>query len=316
MPNFDGGHYFLTALIPIKTAEVVDHEGIRSSPIHMVRQALSVLPTARQSEVTASLPESPFVGNTRTHFARFAVIDDVIYNARNPTNAIFDQSDRTIPQEVDQLPCPYLMFVVDFDAASGDEAELRSYLSELWDAMDAGFRSFLVYCVGFPENGGREQFVDYLVSCQVETTMPFNDYWVTPPAPPFKTLSISMLKAVPVIAAVVAAGVVWWIAHAAALSGLWIVILVVLAAIAGLAAGVAIDYSIVMRTGLTPFPAAPNSDLPSILKALYLQRQFTKFAIRTQGASDTDLYKSFGDFVQTHKPQTLSAPTQQPGVIS
>jgi hypothetical protein len=314
MPNFDGGHYFLTTLIPIKTGEVIDHEGIRSSPVHMVRQALSVLPTARQTEATQDLPDSPFSRNTKTHFARFAVIDDVLYNARNPTNAILDQSDRTIPQEIDQLPCPYVMFVVDFDAASGDESALRAYLSELWDTMEKEWRSILVYCVGFPTNANRSQFVDYMIGCQIETSMPYNDYWVGPP--PFKTMSKYLLVGVLGAATVVAAVVVGWLARAAGLSWIATIPLGLLGAVAGFAAGIAIDYALVMATGMKPFPAAPHSDLPSVLKALYLQRQFIKFAIATQGASPADLHKRFGEFVREHQPQSLTAPTQQPGVIS
>jgi hypothetical protein len=89
MPNFDGGHYFLTALIPIKSAEYVEQDGRKNSPVHMVRNALAVLPKARQSPVTEQTEfNSPFARNTRTHFARLVVIDDVINNGRNPVNAL------------------------------------------------------------------------------------------------------------------------------------------------------------------------------------------------------------------------------------
>ena len=89
MPNFDGGHYFLTALIPIKSAEYVEQGGRKNSPVHMVRDALAVLPKARQSPVTEQTAfNSPFARNTRTHFARLVVIDDVINNGRNPVNAL------------------------------------------------------------------------------------------------------------------------------------------------------------------------------------------------------------------------------------
>ena len=117
MPTFDGGHCFLTALLPIETADVVDRGGWKSSHVQMVREALAVLPTAHQSPVTEKLAcNSPFAKCTRTHFARLVVLDDVIYNGRMPTSALLDQSDRTIPQPVDHLPSPYLIFVADFDA--------------------------------------------------------------------------------------------------------------------------------------------------------------------------------------------------------
>ena len=63
-----------------------------------------------------------------------------------------------------------------------------------------------------------------------------------------------------------------------------------------LAAGPAIYavYRLIMARGLKPFPAAPNSDLPSVLKALYLQRQLIPFVARMQGESDQALYDEFG----------------------
>ena len=62
-------------------------------------------------------------------------------------------------------------------------------------------------------------------------------------------------------------------------------------------------------------PTAPDSDLRSILKALYLQQNFVNFAIKNQGASDEDLHANFGKFLKEHKPQDLDSPTQDPGVI-
>ncbi len=121
MPNFDGGHYFLTALIPIKSAEYVEQGGRKNSPVHMVRDALAVLPKARQSPVTEQTAfNSPFARNTRTHFARLVVIDDVINNGRNPVNALkvaigsrLGQASAvrlnpTTQQPYDQLSQPYL----------------------------------------------------------------------------------------------------------------------------------------------------------------------------------------------------------------
>src|SRR5882672_4590860 len=207
MPTFDGGHCFLTALLPIQTCEVVDEAGLRSSHVHMVRDALAILPTAHQSPVTERLSViSPFVKSTKTHFARIAVIDDVIFNGRMATNAILDQSDRTIPQPVDQLPGPYLMVVIDFDAPQGTEAELRDYLREIWAKMAAELKPVFEHCFSFTENMNPDGFADYIIGYQIETTMPFNDYWPGPP--PLKSLSMAMVAAV---------GVGTWALAAAAL---------------------------------------------------------------------------------------------------
>ena len=89
MPNFDGGHYFLTALIPIKTGILVEDDGMRRSPVQLVRHALATLPTALQTQATEKIGiNSPFARNTRTHLSRFVVINDVMYNARDPVDAI------------------------------------------------------------------------------------------------------------------------------------------------------------------------------------------------------------------------------------
>ena len=74
-------------------------------------------------------------------------------------------------------------------------------------------------------------------------------------------------------------------------------------------------YFKVMRVGNEPFPTAPDSDLKSVLKALYLQQKFSDFAIENQGVNDAALYKNFGEFLNKHKPDDLDNATQQPGVI-
>jgi hypothetical protein len=63
------------------------------------------------------------------------------------------------------------------------------------------------------------------------------------------------------------------------------------------------------------FPTAPDSDLKSVLKALYLQGQLIKFAIRMQGAKAADLYNGFGEFLSRTQVNNPNSPTQSPGVI-
>ena len=64
-----------------------------------------------------------------------------------------------------------------------------------------------------------------------------------------------------------------------------------------------------------PFPAAPDSDLPSVLKALYLQQRFQEFAVAEQGAGDAALHAAFGRFLAKHRPDDLGWPTQEAGVV-
>ena len=64
--------------------------------------------------------------------------------------------------------------------------------------------------------------------------------------------------------------------------------------------------------GQKPLPTAPGSDLPSVLKALYLQRHFARFAIDHQGVTDADLHAAFGTFLTAHAPSDRDGPTQAP----
>jgi len=312
MPNFDGGHYFLTALIPISTGLVTDSTGTIISPIQKIRNALATLPTARQTPATeATGLNSPFSRNLRTHFARFVVVEDVAYNGRDPVDAIemalraqLLGANPVTPQHQDKLdPCPYLIFIADFDAASGAESELASFLELLWKTMPEELTEVLAPCVGFSEVSDAAGFARYIQRCQIETTMPFNDYWTT--SPPLKSnggLLIGVLGIGVVLGLVVA-----WFIH----PGFWISVAILLG---GLLAGAAAAIALVMCLGPRPFPAAPHTDLPSVLKALYLQQKFTQLAIDVQGAGDEEIHRQFGRFVAQHAP-SQPTPTQSPGVV-
>jgi len=329
MPNFDGGHYFLSAFIPIKNSVYIDQEGRRTSPVNRLREELAILPKAHQSKVTEQTEwNSPFARNTRTHFARFVVIDDTVYNGRTPINALrvaiggnADRLNPATPQPVDQLTCAYLFFAADFDATDGNEAQLRSYLLELWRTMQRELRAVLSYCVGFDDRvkgDDPEAFFAYIRDCQIETTMPFNDYDARINVPPPQPVSPKVLAlwGIGAAAAAVIGALVAMIVLIRALPRYdpWVLLWVVIAAI-GFAAIYAL-YRAVLQRAAQPFPTAPNTSLPSVLKALYLQQQFTQFAIATQGLEDAALHAAFGQFLAEHKPMDVSAPTQEPGVIN
>lgn len=323
MPTFDGGHCFLTALLPIKTSEVVDQDGLRSSPVHMVRDALAILPTARQSPVTESLPvTAPFAKCSKTHFARFAIIDDVIFNGRLAGNAIIDSLkglDRTIPGPSDELPGPYLMMAVDFDAPDGSDMELRNYLKDMWTRMGPELAPVFRHCFGYDEKAvNAEGFTDYIISCQLETTMPFNDYW--PGFPPLTAMSKPLLIFNFLVPALVVGGGLYWALGAMGLIAHrhtpWLYCAEILAiALLGIVVGLCVIYRMVMARGEQPFPMAPNSDLRSVLKALYLQRELIGFAIGIQGKSAAELTQAFGAFLQKNQVDDTDNPTQKPGTI-
>jgi hypothetical protein len=315
MPNFDGGHYFLTVLAPIRTDVLVPSAGVTCSPVSALFHTLSTLPTALQSPATVKIGiNSPFSRNRRTHLARFAILTDVVFNGRMGMDSIGVAITRTNPviaKPVDRLTCPYLLFAADFDAQSGDISELHSYLDELWRTMEEELRAVFETCVGYRKEWDSRAFQDYVVKCQVETTMPFNDYWVG--APPLPVLSTWTL-----LAPVLAAAVVLALALVLPLLGFrgWPWRATAVVGFLALLAAIAFDYWLVMRRGAVPFPRAPNSDLRSVLKALYLQQKFGRFAIDNQAAAPQALHEAFGRFVAQHRPSDRDSPSQAPGVIA
>lgn len=306
MPDLDGGHYFFTALIPIDNRGIVEHAGFKSSPVHMVRDALEELPTALQSPASEKIDiAAPFARSLRTHFVRIFVVDTPNYNGRDPQDSILaaiEKTDLLKAQPVDGLSTPYLAFVGDFDPM-GDEP--RAWLEELWTLAKPELCSVFHYCYGFDEGFDAGAFASFVAKGQVETTMPFNDYWIAPP--PFPTLSPILSAAPPVLGllAGVGLGVVaawpWWG------DGL-------LALVLG-AVGLFISYRLIMAAGAKPLPAAPNSTLRDVLKALYLQQAFARFAADNQGAEPGALQAAFAQFLADVRPNDLDAPTQPPGVI-
>jgi hypothetical protein len=328
MPTYDGGHYFLTAFVPIKTRPIKEGSVV-TSPVHALRKQLDVLPPAAQTPACAGR-QSPFARSKRTHFARFVVIDDVAYPGRRSGNTLVAAASGEIltnAQPQDNLSCPFLLFVVDFDAASGADRERDAYLSELWTAMSADLANIFQFCHGFDATDGKG-FAAYIAKCQLETTMSFNDYYaVMPDLPSWPTsiykwggiiagvaLGIGVLATIALLfASLFGAGVMPWLRDAIWLS---------LAGTAALILVVLVAYMTVMAAGKKPFPAASDSNLKSVLKSLYVQRAFTRFVIDNQvAAAGTDagsaqkLHDAFKAFVAANKPDDLDGPTQAPGVI-
>ena len=330
MPNFDGGHYFLTVLAPVSQQTLRQGDQRPQACVQALRETLACLPTARQSPASeAGSLNSPFARNRRTHFARFVVLEDVVDNGRDPTNTLVTAVTNTnlgIAQPVDHLSTPYLLFAADIDAASGDAAELRGFLTELWADMEAELRAVFRYCIGFDSVNDARGFADYIMRCQIETTMPFNDYWVgVPPLQDFNRTALLAPIAIPGGMALLCAA--FWL-----LGNLGLDVGDALVSLFGATAGwpwgwISVGwaaltavlgygvYRFILHRGSQPLPTAPDSDLPSVLKALYLQQQFTRFAIEQQGADAASLYDAFGEFLARHRPHDLERPTQTPGVI-
>jgi len=321
VPNFDAGHYFLTVLAPIRADSVIKDDQSHSYR-HLLREALDRMPTGERTVASVGMPViAPFAKNNRTHLARFALLDQVVFNGRRSGDTVLGlvsnqllrltgraakQTNPLKPQWVDLIRSPFLIFVVDFDAANGSDEELRGYLTGLWGEMSPELMEVFQHCYGFEAVKTADDFFRYIKKCQLETTMPFNDYWSAPPG----------LSDFPFTRYLIVAGLAALVAIAAPFfTGRWLSIL----AVAVILAVAIFGWKAFAAKAQAPFPSAPapapGSDLPTVLKALYLQRCFTDFAIRAQGMSDQDLYSAFGDFARLNRPDTAGGPTQQPGVI-
>jgi hypothetical protein len=311
MPNIDGGHYFFTAVVPVCNVGIVEHQGMKSSPIHMVREALETLPTALQSHAAEKIGiQSPFARSLRTHFARLVVLDQPLYNGRDHADALVSTikgTDLLKAEPDDQLSCPYILVMIDFDPLADESKEPRAYFEELWTLMPRELTAVFQYCYGFSDVKPADpaSFADFILPCQIETIMPFNDYWIG--APPLTSISRTALIAIPLaglLLPLIVAGfdMLGWCT--AILLGIVLALL-----------GLLIDYWLVMRKGRKPFPPAPNSTLRDVLKALYLQQAFTRFAAEQQDRDFAASGAAFREFLARNDPANLDGPTQPPGVI-
>jgi hypothetical protein len=278
---------------------------------------------------------SPFARNRQNHLARFAVLDDVVFNGAMPIDPILGRltgRDPIVPGPVDRLATAFLLFTAELDAVSEEGATLPADLSlaqqdavrdayarRLWETMAPELRRVFEHCHGFEDVDTARGFARFIARAQVETTMPFNDYYTEAPA-----LSAAPLGAVLVAALVPLA--VTLLALAGWLAGMERIPLVGLladwrpgpaipwAALASVAA-LRLAYGYVIGRGQKPLPPATDATLPDVLKALYLQRQFTRFAETHQGAEPAALHAAFGAFLARHRPLDPE-PTQAPGVVT
>ena len=343
MPTFDGGHYFYTGLFPIRLEPEQRKDGSFTVPSHLLREALAALPNF--SEAAGQRRVSPFARCHVTHFVRFAVIDEPAFNGRVSADAIFGRGgDPLVHQPVDLLSRPWLMMTVDFDAPDGSDKSRNEWAAGLWALMQPELEAVFQYCCEFnqrdesksehksplkPVRSG-EEFAAYLGRGQIETTMSFNNYGLG--GPPLKDVSIRGLLLLALLPALlVGLGGAWlrwgpfhrprhWWPWQWAWEWPWHwdwcgLLLVILAALVGLFIGAWLVYKMVMRNGARPFPTAPDSDLKSVLKGLYLQQRLVDFAIKNQGSAPDALHDAFGAFIAKVQPDNVESPTQSRGVL-
>ena len=139
-------------------------------------------------------------------------VDRLVFNGRIPANTLIDKIKKTNllkPQPVDRLSTPFLFFIVDFDAESGADGERDAYLSDLWQRASEALTKVFQHCQGFDTVETAQDFCRYVGRCQVETTMPFNDYWSAPPALGSASARIRSVTGAPSWSAAWSAGRCW-----------------------------------------------------------------------------------------------------------
>ena len=134
--NICGQAYALTVLTPILTG----HE------THLAKY-LDGLTTG---------PASPLARVPSTHFARWVVIGDVVFEVPS--------------QKRDHLKLPRLLFTSNFDGALGPYLEaLRTGLGDAADAIWG-------HCAGYPGSGNGAAFARYMRAHQIESALFFSPY--------------------------------------------------------------------------------------------------------------------------------------------
>ncbi len=134
--NTSGQAYALTVMTPIL-------EGHESSLTHY----LSTLQTG---------PASPLASVPGTHFARWVVIGDVVYEGAG--------------QRPDHLTVGRLLFTSNFDGP------LEPYLERLCRGLGASADAIWRHCDGYPGTEDADAFAGYIRSHQLENSLFFSAY--------------------------------------------------------------------------------------------------------------------------------------------
>jgi hypothetical protein len=140
MANTNGDKYALTALFPIRGGEENHYEQLR-----LYLRGLDSDPLG-----------SPLSRVGIVHMARFAIIDNLIYQG--------------LPAKRDRLKSRYLLFMCDFDGASLDPL-VGAMSSQMGDVVDAIWQ----HCVAYPGRTKRDLLIAYFERCQLTTTLFFCD---------------------------------------------------------------------------------------------------------------------------------------------
>lgn len=307
MPTLDGGHLFYTGLFPVRTGVRTDQQGRTVPWSHHLREELALLPTAQQNPETVEAGlVSPFARCSRTHFARLVVIDQPMWGGRNPLDPILNillRRPLKAQPAYDVLSRAWLLLSADLDRTGEPDGGLERWAAHMWAVAQAEMRAVFEATEGFHTVTDAKGFARHLKRGQLETTMSFNGYYDGEP---------ELTGLTPGRLALLAGGVAIGLFLPGALLLGWSAWpLLLLLSLAGAVAAALASLSL---AGARPFPPFPDSDLPTVLKALYLQQRFARFAERHQLDDPDTLHRAFGEFLAETRPHAPE-PAQAPGVI-
>lgn len=172
MANTSGAAYGLTTLCPIiighkATNESNNDQAFVDSESHdkEIRRLLQTLPVNENSL---------FANTDNTYLARLFILNDVFFQQGNTFKR-------------DQLKSKYLCFNSNF------HGELEPYLTGMWNNNERLIREIWQHCVSFDQVNNAADFVEYIKSCQVNTTLFFNGSNDKPLAEQLKALYVKQI---------------------------------------------------------------------------------------------------------------------------
>src|SRR3954453_15472535 len=136
-----------------------DHDACRQA------RALTLLvpiEPARASELSVALGalgaghESPLARVRGTHFARWVVLDQLVYQGP--------------PQKRDAWKAPRLLFTSNFDGP------LERYVGALRTGLGGGADRIFGHCKGYPGSGGAQAWAAWIMSCRIPSALFFAAY--------------------------------------------------------------------------------------------------------------------------------------------
>jgi len=154
MANTSGNAYGLTTLCPI----INGHSPTGSLTASLLATKDSESHDKKIRRLLQSLPineDSLFARTDNTYFARLFILNDVFFQQGNDFKR-------------DQLKSKYLCFNSNF------HGELEPYLTRMWNNNESLVREIWQHCVAFDRVNRAKDFVEYIKSCQVTTTLFFN----------------------------------------------------------------------------------------------------------------------------------------------